>query len=179
MYILASQSPRRVELLKNIVSDFKVIPANIDENIKYNDASDLPLKLSFMKAVEVFKDHKDDTIIAADTIVIIDNKVLGKPRNKKEASQMLHMLSGKEHKVITGYTIISKSRYVSKKIATKVYFNELSDELINEYIETGSPLDKAGAYGIQDKEFPLIKKIEGSLSNVMGLPVESLQNELI
>ncbi len=178
MYILASKSPRRVELLKQLIPTFDIIPANIDENIKGMYPSDIPLSLSFQKAIAVFKEHPDDIVIAADTIVILDNKVLGKPKNSKEAKKMLQALSGKEHKVITGYTIISKSKFINKKVTTKVYFNDLNEELIDSYVATGSPLDKAGAYGIQDKDFKLVKKIEGSYTNVVGLPLESLKKEL-
>ena len=91
---------------------------------------------------------------------------------------MLHLLSNKTHDVVTGFTIISKEKNISKSVLTKVTFNELSDELINAYVKSGSPKDKAGAYGIQDKEFPLIKNIEGSYYNVVGLPLEELKKYL-
>ncbi|MCF0117686.1 MAG: septum formation protein Maf [Bacilli bacterium] len=177
MYILASSSPRRKELLHTLIDDFKIIPPNVDENIEVNDPTELPLKLSTLKATNVFKDNKDDIILASDTIVLIDNKILGKPKDNDEAYQMLKLLSNKEHKVITGYTLISKEKFVCRKITSTVIFNELSDDLINSYIASGSPMDKAGAYGIQDNDnFNLIKSFKGSYSNVMGLPLEDLKN---
>ena len=179
MYILASQSPRRNELLSQIIREFKVIPSNINENIKVNTPEELPLMLSKLKAEEIFKTHQDDTIIAADTIVVLDKKILGKPKNEKEAYKMLTSLSNKKHEVITGYTILSKEKCISRAIKTEVYFNKLNEQTIKEYIKTGSPFDKAGGYGIQDKEFNLVKKIKGSLSNVIGLPLESLANDIL
>ena len=179
MYILASQSPRRKELLSQIISEFEIIPSNINENIKVNTPEELPLMLSKLKAEEIFKTHQDDTIIAADTIVVLDKKILGKPKNGKEAYKMLTSLSKKKHEVITRYTILSKEKCISRAIKTEVYFNKLNEQTIKEYIKTGSPFDKAGGYGIQDKEFNLVKKIKGSLSNVIGLPLESLANDLL
>ena len=143
MYILASQSPRRKELLSQIISEFKIIPSNINENIKVNTPEELPLMLSKLKAEEIFKTHQDDTIIAADTIVVLDNKILGKPKNEKEAYKMLTSLSNKKHEVITGYTILSKEKCISRAIKTEVYFNKLNEQTIKEYIKTGSPFDKA------------------------------------
>ncbi|MGM9858258.1 MAG: Maf family protein [Bacilli bacterium] len=179
MYILASQSPRRKELLSKIIKDFVIIPANINEDIKVNTPEELPLILSKLKAEEIFKAHQDDIIIAADTVVILDNKILGKPKNEKEAYKMLSSLSNRKHDVITGYTILSKEKFISRTIKTEVYFNKLDDQTIIDYIKTGSPFDKAGGYGIQDSEFKLVKQIKGSLSNVIGLPLESLANDLL
>ncbi|MCH5172432.1 MAG: septum formation protein Maf [Erysipelotrichales bacterium] len=175
MYILASKSPRRQELLKMLISDFAIEVSNIDESLINDEPYNLSATLSKVKAEEIFKKHPSDIIIAADTIVIHKNKVLGKPKNNLDAFTMLKELSDDVHDVITGFTILSKDKCITKSVITKVYFNDLSDDLINKYIQTGSPLDKAGAYGIQDKEFPLIKKIEGSYYNVMGLPVEELK----
>ena len=179
MYILASQSPRRKELLSKVISDFVIIPADINEDIEVDDPFELPTKLSCLKAVEIFKDYPNDTIIAADTIVILNNKILGKPKTRDEAFNMLKELSSNEHYVATGYTIISKDKCITKLVTTKVYFNHLDDDLINEYIDSGSPFDTAGGYGIQDLEFKLVEKIEGSYTNVIGLPIEDLINDLI
>lgn len=178
MYILASKSPRRQELLKHIISDFKIIVSNVDENKIKASPYDLPLELSKAKAKAVFINYPNDVVIAADTVVIVNNEVLGKPINDEDAKRMLHLLSKKTHDVVTGFTIISKEKTISKSVLTKVTFNELSDELINTYVKSGSPKDKAGAYGIQDKNFPLIKNIEGSYYNVVGLPLEELKKYL-
>ena len=175
MYILASKSPRRQELLKLLISDFSIEVSNVNESLIKDEPYKLSATLSKAKAKEIFNRHPNDIIIAADTIVIHKNKILGKPKDNNEAFAMLKELSGDSHDVVTGFTILSKDKCITKSVTTKVYFNELSDELINKYIQTGSPLDKAGAYGIQDKEFPLINKIEGSYYNVMGLPVEELK----
>ena len=175
MIILASGSPRRRELIKKITSDFTVIPADVDESIIHVPACDLPGELSKMKAYDVFQKYPNDKILACDTVVIIDGEVLGKPHTKEKAFEMLKKLSGRKHVVISGYTLISKEKEITRTVRTYVYFNELSDELINKYIETGSPMDKAGAYGIQDKEFDLVNHIEGSFDNVMGLPTEDIK----
>ena len=178
MYILASKSPRRQELLKLLINEFKVVVSNVDESKIHANAYDLPLELSEAKAQTVFKDNQNDIIIAADTVVILDNIVLGKPSNEEDAKRMLKLLSNRTHDVVTGFTIISKNKVISKSVLTHVTFNYLSDNLIDDYVKTGSPLDKAGAYGIQDKEFSLVKEISGSYYNVMGLPIEELKKYL-
>ena len=175
MIILASGSPRRRELIKKITNDFTVIPADVDESIIHVPASDLPGELSKLKAYDVFQKYPNDTVLACDTVVIIDGEVLGKPHTKENAYKMLKKLSGRKHVVISGYTLISKDKEITRTVRTYVYFNNLTDELINKYIETGSPMDKAGAYGIQDKEFDLVNHIEGSFDNVIGLPTEDLK----
>ncbi len=175
MIILASESPRRKELLKKLSKEFTIIPANIDESILKIPACDLPGELSRLKAYEVFSKYPNDTVIACDTVVILDGVVMGKPHTKEKASEMLHKLSGKKHVVISGYTFINKEKEITRTVRTYVYFNKLSDELIDKYIASGSPMDKAGAYGIQDKDFDLVNHIEGSFDNVMGLPTEDLK----
>ncbi len=174
MLILASQSPRRKELLKLITNDFVVIPADIDEHIHVSN-EELPARASKLKAEAIKKTHPNDDVLGCDTVVIIDGELLCKPRNKIDAYNMLKKLSGKKHVVISGYTFIKGDKIINRSVKTYVYFNELSDELINKYIESGSPMDKAGAYGIQDKEFNLVNHIEGSLYNVIGLPVEDIK----
>ena len=175
MIILASESPRRKELIKKITKEFTVIPANIDESVLHIPACDLPGELSKLKAYDVFAKYPNDKVLACDTVVIIDGQILGKPHSKEEASKMLLQLSGRKHVVISGYTIISKEKEVTRTVRTYVYFNKLSDELIDKYIATGSPMDKAGAYGIQDQEFDLVNHIEGSFDNVIGLPTEDIK----
>lgn len=178
MLILASESPRRRELIKKITNDFVVIASNVDESILHIAPHDLPAELSKLKAYSVYSEHPDDSVLACDTVVILDNELMGKPKSKKEAFDMLKKLSGKKHVVISGYTFVSKEKEITRTVRTYVYFNELSDELINAYIESGSPMDKAGAYGIQDEKFHLVHHIEGDLENVIGLPVEDIRKHV-
>ena len=175
MIILASESPRRRELIKKITKEFTVIPANIDESVLHIPACDLPGELSKLKAYDIFAKYPNDKVLACDTVVIIDGQILGKPHSKEQAKEMLQRLSGRKHVVISGYTVISKEKEVTRTVRTYVYFNKLSDELIDAYIATGSPMDKAGAYGIQDREFDLVNHIEGSFDNVIGLPTEDIK----
>lgn len=175
MLILASQSPRRKELLRLVTNEYLVIPANIDEDVVVKVPSDLAKEISKLKAYEIFKNHTEDTVLAVDTIVIINSKVLGKPKNAADAERMLRLLSGKKHHVISGFTLLSKDKEININVVTEVYFNPLSDETIKAYIESGSPFDKAGGYGIQDEQFGLVNKIHGSYYNVMGLPIEELK----
>lgn len=175
MFILASKSPRRKELLKEIIPEFEIIPSNVDE-FKYSLN-----ELSLVKALEIAKDHPNDIIISADTIVILNDKVFGKPQSKDDAYNMLKELSGKVHEVKTIYTVFSEKLNIShtRVITSKVYFNFLTDDLINSYIASGSPLDKAGAYGVQDNDsFPIISHIEGSYTNIVGLPIDELKEDL-
>lgn len=176
MIILASKSPRRKALLNKIFSKFLIVPANIDEN-------KFPIcDLSLIKAQTISQQFPKDTIIAADTFVEFNNRIFNKPKSKFEAYTMLKELSNNTHKVTTYYTILNKELNISltKSVITLVTFNSLSDSLINEYIESGSPLDKAGAYGIQDNdEYPIIKEFIGDLDNVIGLPVNNLRNDLL
>ena len=176
MFILASKSPRRKELLKQVIPEFQIIPSNVDE-FKYSLD-----ELSLVKALEISKDHPEDIIISADTIVILGDRVFGKPQSKFEAFEMLSTLSNKVHEVKTIYTIYREKPSLSftRVISSKVYFRKLTDALINKYIASNSPLDKAGAYGIQDNEkFPLIDHIEWSYTNIVGLPVDELKEDLI
>lgn len=176
MFILASNSPRRKALLKEIINDFKVVVKPIDES-KY------PVdKLSYYKAIEIASDYPDDIIISGDTVVVLDNVILGKPKDTQDAYNKLKSLSNKTHEVKTSYTIYSKNKNinVTRIVTSKVIFNELSEELISSYIAYGSCFDKAGAYGIQDNDkFPLIKKIKGSYNNIVGFPIEEIKEDLI
>lgn len=174
--ILASQSPRRKELLGFISSDFRVIPAVGEERVPEGASpEETVLQLSRQKAEEIRKDHKNETIIAADTIVTIDGEILGKPKDEAHAFEMLRKLSGRIHSVFTGVCVIFEDDSV-KSFAeeTKVEFYELTDAEIDAYIATGDPMDKAGAYGIQEKGAANVKGIVGDFYNVMGLPVGRL-----
>jgi len=175
MFILASKSPRRQELLKKIVPEFKIVVPDIDENILVSIPSDTAKIISKFKAYKIFASYPEATVLACDTIVVIDGELLGKPKDARDAKRMLKKLSGRKHHVISGFTLLGPNIEINKNIVTEVYFNDLGDELIDEYIKTGSPFDKAGAYGIQDEAFALVRSIKGRYYNVMGLPVEALR----
>jgi septum formation protein len=179
MLILASASPRRKELLTKITSSFTVIPAKVDERLLDGSLSpkDLPLEESRLKAYNLFSFYPHDEVLAVDTIVILHDQVLGKPKNKEDAIKMLTLEAGQKQIVLSGYTYLSPFQEVSRSVSTLVYFNPLSKEQIEEYVNKFKPFDKAGGYGIQD-DFPLINHIEGSYDNVMGLPVEDLKQHV-
>ena len=179
-WILASASPRRKELLAELVKDFDVIPSLADENVTgYASPEALVKTLAELKAKEVAlrPENAEKWVIGSDTIVAFGDKVLGKPNDEQDAFRMLRMLSGKVHAVYTGVCIarvgLEGYRALVRADKTDVYFEDLSDEWIWAYIRGGSPMDKAGAYGIQDGG--LVKKIEGSYTNVVGFPVELVQ----
>lgn len=179
--ILASASERRQELLKRICEDFKVIISDFDESsiIFKDDIPSYVMKLAEGKALwvrENVKDSKHSLIIGCDTLVSFNNKILGKPKNKKEAFQMLETLSGNEHEVYSGLAIVDTELNKLKKdfVCTKVKFSKLTSKQIEEYINTGDPMDKAGAYGIQGKAGVFVEKINGCYYNVVGLPLNKL-----
>ncbi len=178
-YILASASPRRCELLKLIIKDFSVIPAKVDETVPENISAEFsPEFLSVKKAKSVALSHPDALVIGADTAVFSDGVMLGKPQDKADAYKMLKGLSGKTHFVITGCALFYKGKTLSFSEKTYVEFYELSDSEINGYISTLSPMDKAGAYGIQDEGGLFVKRIDGDYNNVVGLPVARLKREI-
>lgn len=177
--ILASQSPRRRELIANITADFTVIVSDAEEILPEGIApGDVPAYLADVKAAAVAAAHPDDTVIGADTVVILDGAVLGKPRDEADAVRMLRALSGRVHTVITGCAVYQGSERITFSELTRVEFYPLSDREIMEYIATGEPFDKAGAYGIQGRGCVLVKRIEGDYFNVMGLPVARLKRKL-
>ena len=178
MTILASQSPRRRELMKYITNDFEVRVSDVDETLPEGmTPAEAVLYLSRIKAQPFAT--ADETVIGADTVVAIDGEILGKPANKEDAAQMLRKLSGKTHSVFTGVTVINGEKTESFFVETKVKFFELSDGEIEKYVKTGEPLDKAGAYGIQGYGCLLVEKIEGDYFNVVGLPVSQLNRVLV
>lgn len=176
--ILASGSPRRKELLSSVGIDYKVrIIDDIDESYPENmKAEDIPQFISRKKAAAYRKDlSKGELIITADTVVAVDNKILGKPKDKAEAVKMLRLLSGRKHQVITGVTVMTSEREETFAAVSNVCISKLSDEEIDYYIEKYKPYDKAGAYGIQEWIGMIgVTEIEGSFFNVMGLPVQRL-----
>ena len=171
--ILASQSPRRRELLGRMgITEFEVIPAQGEEIATRTLGPDrLVEELSRRKCAEVSAAHPDALVIAADTVVSIDSQVLGKPRSEEEAGRMLRALSGRLHVVYTGVTVCCQGKTVTESESTSVRFRSLTDADIMRYITTGEPMDKAGAYGIQGYGSVLVEGISGDYYNVMGLPV--------
>lgn len=179
--VLASLSPRRKELLKRILPEFTVENSNFEEDLKLKlEPKKLTEHLSCCKAEATSKKHPNSIVIAADTTVVLNKKILGKPKSSKDAVKMLKMLSGKVHKVITAFTIVDNSagKKVTKSVETKVFMRRLTDEEITNYVKTGEPMDKAGAYGIQGRGGLLIEKIDGDYYNVVGLPLTALLVEL-
>ncbi len=177
MIILASQSPRRRELLRYITEDFKAVSSDVDESLPQGiSPCEAVLYLSKIKA-EPFRNN-DDIVIGADTVVTLDGTVLGKPKDDDDAVRMLKKLSGREHSVFTGVTILSGEREKSFFVETRVKFFSLSDAEISAYMETHEHVDKAGAYGIQGYGSLFVEKVDGDYFNVVGLPVSRLNREL-
>lgn len=179
--ILASSSPRRAQILTREKVGFEIkIPDSYKEENIFSDPVTHVLELSRRKAQSVADEVEDGIVLGADTIVVLDREILGKPKNKNGALSILKKLSGRMHQVYTGITLINKSteKMISDYDVTKVKFNQLDEEEILNYIATGEPMDKAGAYGIQGMGSFLVDHIEGSLDNVIGLPTEKLQEML-
>ena len=177
--ILASRSPRRQELIRNITEDYEVIVSPVEEILPEGISPDMaPVYLSALKARAVAAAHPQNTVVGADTVVVLDGEVLGKPRDRADAADMLKKLSGRVHTVITGCCLVKDGREHSFAEHTQVAFYPLTEREIEEYIATGEPFDKAGAYGIQGKGMLFVKGIEGDYFNVMGLPVGRLNREL-
>ena len=184
-YILASASPRRRELLEQIGLKFRIFvtdadESKIDKNLPVNLYVEELAMAKAAAAAKVLKNEKDAIIIAADTVVYFDNRIMGKPKDEKDAFDMLTCLSGNMHEVCTGVCVmrISDGFSAAGCERTEVYFNELSPEKIQRYIDTGEPMDKAGAYGIQGVGALLVEKINGDYFNVVGLPLSKLSKIL-
>lgn len=177
--ILASASPRRKELLTLAGVDFSVDVADADETLEDGIAPDEAVKqLAQIKAKAVFENHSDCVVIGADTVVAIDGKILGKPKNYDEASEMLNLLSGKKHFVFTGVCLMSQEKTTLFCQKTAVEFYSLTQSEIDEYIASNDCYDKAGGYGIQTNGCVLVKGIEGDYFNVVGLPVAETVRKL-
>jgi len=179
--ILASASPGRKELLKKTGLKFKVEPSNYEENISPElEPHELAKSLSLEKAKLVAKNHKNALIIAADTFIVLEDKILGKPRTETEAKKMLEAISGRQHSVITGFAIMDTedNKALSKSVETKVYIRKLTSNEIDAYVKSKEPLDKAGAYAIQGLGSAIVEKIEGDYFNVVGLPLSALAESL-
>ena len=169
--ILASQSPRRKELLALFGLPFTICVADLDETMdRSKPAADDVARVSRCKALAVPR-GEDAVVIAADTIVVCQGKVLGKPHSPEEAEQMLRLLSGRDHQVMTGVTVLRGNRERVFTEVTDLHFRDLTEKEINRYVRTGEPMDKAGAYGIQGGAALFCEKMAGDYYNVMGLPV--------
>lgn len=179
--ILASQSPRRHQMLKELGLDFKIQTKDVEEVYPDNlKGEEIPIYLAKLKAEAFVLDmNEKELVITADTIVCVDDMVLGKPKDRDDAVKMLKTLSGRSHQVISGVCLKSKDKEVAFSTTTHVHFKELSIEEINYYIDNYKPFDKAGAYGIQEWiGFVGIDGIEGSYFNVVGLPIQRMYQEL-
>lgn len=176
--VLASQSPRRRELLELMGLTFRVCPADIDETM--DPAADICTELKRVSGAKALAlpAQQEELVIAADTIVVCENRVLGKPHSPEQARQMLEMLSGRSHQVYTAYAVRLGDRLETNIECSEVHFRTLSPEEIDAYIATGEPMDKAGAYGIQGRAALFIQGIRGDYYNVMGLPVCALTQTL-
>ena len=182
LLILASASPRRQELLSSAGISFEVLPSEVDEGFQEGEPpEEYVVRLARRKATKAGERHKDRWVLAADTVVVIDGRILGKPGDRQEAREMLGVLSDQEHRVITGFCLLRGDSGKSREgtVTTRVRFKRLSSREIEWYLDTGEPFDKAGAYAIQGKAAFMVREIRGSYTNVVGLPltevIEALQ----
>lgn len=179
--ILASLSPRRAQLLKLLGLQFEVIDSKVDEDKEIYTIPEVHvLELARKKALKVAENIKDGLIIGADTVVVLNNKIYNKPGNAKEAKQMLSELSGNTHVVYTGFAIVEKpsGALVSEYERTQVHFRDLNEDEIEHYVQTEAPMDKAGAYGIQDRSAVFVDRIDGCFYNVVGFPLTKFYRTL-
>jgi len=179
--VLASKSPRRQELLRLMGYDFRVVLKEVDESFPANlHPAEVAVYISEKKVQAFDEEISGEIVLTADTIVCLDDRILGKPESEAHAFEMLQDLSGRKHEVITGVSLLKDHRIISFYEVTEVHFTKLTEEQIRYYVSTGMPMDKAGAYGIQDWIGLVgIERINGSYTNVVGLPTERLQRELL
>lgn len=174
-FILASASLRRIEMLTRYGYNFEIIPAEIEEVINKELEIEFAIEeLAYLKANSVFLTHDDSVVLAADTVVVCDNQILGKPLDVKDAKDMLLMLSGKKHRVITGVCVLSNEKTIVDHEVTYVTFHELTDIEIEEYLQHDEAFDKAGSYAIQGIASKFVSKVEGDYDNVVGLPLSKV-----
>ena len=182
MIILASQSPRRKELLKEILKDipFEAIPSDFNERtIECNDCKKLCQLEAYNKGLDVAKNHLNDIIISSDTMVLYNGKQIGKPKDREDAKKTLQMLSDNTHSIITAYCIFKGTELLKKRVVEAALFIEkMSDYEIEDYLDSGSPFDKAGSYGVQDTDYINSKIIKGDMYTIMGLPIKQLEKDL-
>lgn len=180
MIILASASPRRQQLLSLVCDSFEIEPADIEETVDSKTELNKAPELLALKKAEYIqnKNHFDDIVIGCDTGVFLDGAMLGKPKSKENAKEMLLSLSGRKHCVITGCALLFRNKKITFSVSTEVEFFPLSESEIDKYIATEEPMDKAGGYGIQGKGALLVKRINGDYYNVVGLPIALLNKKL-
>ena len=178
--ILASNSQRRQEILKDAGFNFKVITSNIEEISDKKNITERILDIAEKKLEQIAKNNINEFVLAADTVVELDGKILGKPKNREEAFGFLKSLSGKVHRVITAYVFknISKNILIREVVVSEVKFFDLDDDTINWYLDTDEPFDKAGAYGIQGYGRILVEKINGDYYSIMGFPISNFLENL-
>lgn len=180
--ILASESTRRVDILRMLGVSFSIIPPDVDERREKGESPrDYVLRLSYQKAYRVGSHFPDKWVIGADTAVVCRGRILGKPESDQDAFDMLRMLRGKWHKVLTGYCVLNLSQSIIYRdaVETRVFLRDLSDDEIERYIETSEPLGKAGSYAVQGKGGCMVKEIKGSYTNVVGLPICEIAEALL
>lgn len=177
--ILASQSPRRKELLSYIANEFQILPSSVEEIVpKGLSVKKHPEYLSRLKAMDIAKQYPNDTVIGSDTAVILGNEILGKPKDRDDAKKMLLKLSGKVHKVITGCTVVKNGVVKSFSVVSRVKFQKLTNCEIEAYLDTDEPYDKAGSYAVQGKAGAFVEWIKGDYFNIVGLPIAKLKKYL-
>ena len=178
--ILASNSQRRQEILKDAGFNFRVITSNIEETSDKKIITEKILDIAEKKLEQIAKNNVNEFILAADTVVELDKNIFGKPKDREEAFKFLKLLSGKIHRVITAYVFknISKNILIREVVISEVKFFDLDDETINWYLDTGEPFDKAGAYGIQGSGRVLVEKIDGDYYSIMGFPISNFLKNL-
>ena len=178
--ILASNSKRRQEILRDMGFNFKVLTADIEEISDKEEISEMILDIAEKKLDKIAKENVNDFVLAADTVVELEGRIFGKPKSREEAESFLKTLSGKTHKVITAYVFknISKNIVIKDVVISKVKFYNLDDEIIKWYLDTSEPFDKAGAYGIQGYGRALVERIEGDYFAIMGFPVSNFLKNL-
>jgi septum formation protein len=180
--ILGSQSPRRKELLRASFINFDIITSNIEEISHKEEISEIVMDLANQKASAVLEkcrgEYENPLVLGSDTIVVIENEILGKPKSRSEAREMLLKLSGKKHKVLTGVSLVSLNKTIQFFDETIVEFEDITEDLMELYLDTEESMDKAGAYGIQAFALAFIKRVEGSYSSVVGLPVNLVIQKL-
>lgn len=180
--ILASESSRRVDILRTLGISFSIIPPDVDETKRKEETPRAFVeRISYEKALKVGNHFPDKWVIAADTIVVLKGRVLGKPRNEQDAFNMLRDLRCKWHKVVTGYCVLNVSKDITYRdvVETKVFVRNLTDDEILRYIKTSEPLGKAGSYAVQGKGGYMVKEIKGSYTNVVGLPICEVAEALL
>lgn len=177
--VLASGSPRRKELLSTLGYDFEVIVSDVEEVVDHSlTVNEIVKSLAKQKAMAVFQENRDAIVIGSDTVVACDGQILGKPHSKQQCKEMMELLRNKSHSVITGVAILYDDQIINFADEAKVYFDDISDEEIEKYIEMKEPYDKAGGYAIQGWAGKFISKIDGNYYSIVGLPVSTVYQHL-